>query len=437
MKRIFILCLFFIGFAWVMFAQTPFLPNKGSVQVASAAGPKDAYEVWAIDQATSLDGTVLGGNLYILSGNDQDFIGGTANIKQINLAANAVANGFEKGSKPHWLVFNKGATHAIVGHASSGHVYAIDASNRQVVDVVVPGGNSHAVSVSPDNTFVLAADTPGQQVHKIPTNYQAPVGEIFGTPQTLKFDSNTLQALGTNTANPVVAQVDETGQWAYVTFAQGGAVIVNTQTMTVAHIYSSKELTFNGLVAYDFGKNFITNAGNANPEIADFLYFYDHDSLLKNPTTRPPVIKVPQSGNDVHGLEVIGGKYLWQLNRASNNITIHELNPNPFDPNVEGSNKVRAVNLIDLANTALGPDPTPDLGGVSPSEKLLFVSQRGPVPQSANDPAFFNSVGIFPGVGIIQIEDGGKNAKPAYLYRFDNLVNGINVADFHALGVRK
>jgi hypothetical protein len=65
------------------------------------------------------------------------------------------------------------------------------------------------------------------------------------------------------------------------------------------------------------------------------------------------------------------------------------------------------------------------------------VSKRGPFPLSANDPQFFNSVGIFPGIGIVQVKKDGQDGKPAFLYRFDNVVNGVNIADFHALSVRE
>ncbi|AUB39191.1 DNA-binding beta-propeller fold protein YncE [Nostoc flagelliforme CCNUN1] len=447
MKKVLIFCLFFLSITWVILTQVP-LPLNNLSSLSASANLIDLvenllvyypspYEVWAIDQADSRDGTSLGGNLFVLSGNDYDFVTGTAKKYQFNLAANAVNNGFVAGSKPHWITFNKGATYAIVGHASSGHVYAINTAKRQVADVVIPGKNSHAISISPDNQFVFVADTPGGQIHKIYTNYQASKGKIFGQVQTLKFDETVLQALGTDTAQPVVAQVDNSGQWVYVTFAKGGTAIVNARTLTVAHVYSSTEVTFNGLIAYQTGQNFVTNAGNADPQITDFIYIYDNKSLLTNPSQRPAIIKVPQSGNDVHGAVLLNGKYFWQVNRASNSITIHKLNPNPVDPNVEGSSKARAVNLIDLVGEVLGPDPTPDLIGVSPSQQVAFLSQRGPFPISGNDPQFFNSVGIYPGIAVVRVKDNGKNAIPAYLYRFDNFINGKNIADFHALAVRK
>ncbi|NMG05435.1 hypothetical protein [Brasilonema sp. UFV-L1] len=447
MKKIFILYLFVIGIAWAIFTQIPLPLQEGFSTVVSARQPKNlSYEVWAIDQANSLDGTSLGGNLFVLSGEDQDFIRGKAKIEQINLAASAVKKGLQAGQKPHWITFNQGATHAIVGHATTAQVYAIDASKREVVDSILPPGlpnsNSHAVYLSKDNKFVFVADTPGQRIHKIATNYEAPGGKIFGDVQTLDFNTpETKTALGVPTtgatARPVVAQIDDTGKWVYVTFADGGVAIVNAETLTIAHIYNSTEATFNGLIAYQFGDTFITNAGNADPEKADFVYVYNHKSLLENPSQRPAFIKVPQSGNDVHGVDILGGKYLWQLNRASNTITVHDVKSNLFDPNIEGSNKVRAVNLIELADTVLGPDPTPDLIDTSPSEEVAFITQRGPNPISGNDPAFFNSVGIYPGIGVLQVENDGKDAKPAYLYRFDNVVDGVNIADFHALAVRK
>ncbi|KAB8334862.1 hypothetical protein SD80_000255 [Scytonema tolypothrichoides VB-61278] len=447
MKKFFIPCLFFIGIAWTIFTQVPLPLHEGLSTIASAARPRNpGYEVWAIDQADSLDGTTLGGNLFVFSGNDRDFLRGNAKVEQFNLAASAKKNNLAPGQKPHWITFNQGGTHAIVGHATTAHVYAIDANKREVVDSILPPGlpnsNSHAVYLSKDNKFVFVADTPGQRIHKIATNYEAPGDKIFGDVQTLDFNTpQTKTALGVPTtgatARPVVAVVDDTGKFVYVTFADGGVAIVNAETLTIAHIYSKDEATFNGLVAYQIGDNFVTNAGNADPQIADFLYLYNNKSLLENPSKRPDFFKVPQSGNDVHGVTLVGGKYLWQVNRASNSITIHDINAKPFDPNVEGSNKARAVNLVDLVSDALGPDPTPDLIETSASEQVAFFTQRGPLPISANDPAFFNSVGIFPGLGVVEVENGGKSAKPAHLYRFDNVVGGKNIADFHALAVRK
>ncbi|KAF3886115.1 MULTISPECIES: YncE family protein [Nostocales] len=443
MKKFFLPFLFFVGIVWVIFTQVPLPLGSNFSLSASAKQPKNPsiYEVWAIDQADSFDGTSLGGNLYVLSGNDQDFLRGHAKVEQVNLAASAKRNGLAAGQKPHWIAFNKGATHAIVGHATTAQIYAIDADKREVVDSILPPGlpnsNSHAVYVSKDNNYVFVADTPGQRIHKISTNYETR-SKIFGEVKTLDFNiPDTKTALGTATARPVVAVVDDTGQFVYVTFADGGVAIVNADTLTIAHIYSKEEVTFNGLVASQVNDLFITNAGNADPQIADFVYVYNNKSLLENPSKRPDFIKVPQSGNDVHGVVVVGDRYLWQLNRASNTITIHEIQPDLFDQNIDSSNKVRAINLVNLTDTALGSDPAPDLIETSPSQEVAFISQRGPNPISGNDPAFFNSVGATPGVGVVQIENDGKNAKPIYLYKFDNIVNGVNISDFHALTVRK
>ncbi|GAA6618278.1 YncE family protein [Scytonema sp. NUACC26] len=444
MKKFFLPFLFFIGIVWVVFTQVPLSVYNNFSLSASAKQPSNSstYEVWSIDQADSLDGTPLGGNLYVLSGDDQDFLTGRAKVEQINLAASAKSKGLAAGQKPHWIAFNTGAKYAIVGYATTAPVYAIDADRREVVDSILPPGlatsNSHTVYISKDNKFVFVADTPGQRIHKIATNYEAPGGKIFGEVKTLDFNvSETKTALGTPTARPVVAVVDDSGQFMYVTFADGGVAIVNAETLTIAHIYTKEEVTFNGLLASQVGDSFITNAGNADPQIADFVYVYDNKSLLENPSKRPDFIKVPQSGNDVHGAVFVRDKYLWQLNRASNTITIHEIQPNLFDPDIDGSNKVRAVNLVELTDTALGPDPAPDIIETSPSQEVAFISQRGPNPISGNDPAFFNSVGATPGIGVVQIKKDGQDAKPVYLYRFDNVVNGVNIGDFHALTVRK
>ncbi len=64
-------------------------------------------------------------------------------------------------------------------------------------------------------------------------------------------------------------------------------------------------------------------------------------------------------------------------------------------------------------------DPAPDLISRSPNDDYLFVALRGPAPVTANHAA----QGSCPGVGVIELEQGGKSGKLAGVIRTTNTVD--------------
>jgi hypothetical protein len=80
-------------------------------------------------------------------------------------------------------------------------------------------------------------------------------------------------------------------------------------------------------------------------------------------------------------------------------------------------------------------DPTPDLIAMSPNGSHGFVSLRGPVPLTA-DPHV--STGSTPGVGILKVTEGGRNAVFEAVAPVSNIdAGGIERADVHAMTVRR
>ncbi|MEE8394496.1 MAG: hypothetical protein V3S29_00460, partial [bacterium] len=400
-------------------------------------GGAAAYEVWVIDQSDSKDGTTLGGNLYVFSGTDDQFSNGAASVKQYNLTSEAKKAGFRGGKKPHMAIFNTGATHLIVSHASSGHVYAVDAETRQVVDEIAPGGNSHAAVPSPDNSYVLVGDIGGQKVHKVATNYNGGKGNIFGRVSTLDLKASGVPgAIRAKSAKPICPVVESSSRFAYVTLAAGGLVIVDTRSMKVAHTFSTRAIGANGCGGVQIGDMMFINSGNANPQRGDFIYAFDNGALLANPSKRPPLKTVPVGGHDSHGMTHVG-RFLWTANRASNTIEVYDTSRSPFRSQADPANPIPLVNLIALAGGGLGSDPAPDLIDASPSGELVFISQRGPLPKSANSKKFQNAKGSSPGLGVIRVAEGGRIRRADHHYPLGHRVGGKELADFHALRVRK
>ena len=387
---------------------------------AGLAYSQDTYEVWAVDQSDSMDGTATGGVLYVFRGTDEDYLQGKATrTHQIDLLPAAVAGGFEGGLKPHMTLFSTGATHMLIGHASSGHVYAVDAETKEIVDVVTPGGNSHAAIPAPNNQFMLVADIPGKTIYKVATDYQAGKGNIFGAIQSLEVNGK-----------PICPIITADSRFGYITLAAGGLDIVDLERMTVAHSYTDKEIGPNGCGGIQRGDVMFVNSGNADPAVVDFIYAFDNAKL----PGKPDLYAVPQSGNDSHALVMVGN-YLWGFNRASNTVNVHDVSKSPF-ANADPADRMRMVHAIDLQGRTL-KDAAPDLADMSPSGKVVFIAQRGPRPLSANDKAFDNAKGNAPGVGVIEVTQGGRGGRARAHYSLSHVVGGADIADIHALRVRK
>jgi hypothetical protein len=77
-------------------------------------------------------------------------------------------------------------------------------------------------------------------------------------------------------------------------------------------------------------------------------------------------------------------------------------------------------------------DPAPDLLDISPKGDFVFAALRGPNPQSGGHSAFGNT----PGVGVIEVRNGGRSGRMEGVGRVTNVVGGLENADPHAIRVR-
>ena len=152
----------------------------------------------------------------------------------------------------------------------------------------------------------------------------------------------------------------------------------------------------------------LSGYGNANP-----------------PNSPAPTLIYTHDGtpSDSHGAtKTKHDRYLWVGERFGNNITVVDT----------GSNSV--VNQFSLVGS-VSNDPAPDLMDISPSGNRIFMALRGPIPLTANNPAFNNAVGNSPGLGIIRVEEGGKRGTFFARVPISHMVDGVERADPHGLRV--
>jgi hypothetical protein len=135
-------------------------------------------------------------------------------------------------------------------------------------------------------------------------------------------------------------------------------------------------------------------------EVAPFVHEHCHEGA--NPGV---VYSHDGTNSDSHGaIATSGERFLWVVERFGNNMTI-----------VDTRNNL-VVDHFSLVG-AVSNDPAPDLLDISPDGKFIFMSLRGPNPLTGNNPAFNNSVGSTPGVGIMRVQQGGTRGRSLLDFR--------------------
>jgi hypothetical protein len=117
------------------------------------------------------------------------------------------------------------------------------------------------------------------------------------------------------------------------------------------------------------------------------------------------------------------GRFLWVADRAANRIVVVDTQTD------------QVVNELDLAGR-VSSDPAPDLMDISPDGNRIFVALRGTNPLTANVAGVNNAVGSTPGVGILRVRQNGRDGQFQAVVRISHVLNGIERADPHAIGIR-
>jgi DNA-binding beta-propeller fold protein YncE len=417
-----------------------------SASGAHAAG-QQTYEVWAIDQSNS-DGRAYGGTLYIWKGLDleNEHRANSAPRDVIDLGGDAaevcLASTGANPVRPHMMAVSPTQSHVIISFVVSGHVLFVDGVTREPIacfrTTVGAGGarQAHMSTPSPDGTYVVVANQNGKKLERILTDYAT---------NTFSHDlAATLDLANCTTPNglpcqspglrpdnaPICPIIESSSTFTFATIRGGGLFVVNSTATPMAIVgeYDMHTVHGNGCLGAEVpGKMYIDSGGGTatNLHQADLYAFPTTGYEGINPPNTPPptlVFSDETEGADAHGAALTKhGKYLWIADRNRNFIWA-------VDTQLD-----QIVNTIPLAGT-VSNDPTPDLIMVSPNGSHAFMSLRGPVPLSG-DPHV--STGSTPGVGILKVTESGRNATFEAVAGVEHIVGGVNVADVHALVIRR
>ena len=431
--------------------MTRILAAAGAIAVAASmtvlSSGRGAYEVWAIDQSNS-PGLAYGGTLYIWDGHALEQANAAADVtpEKIDLAGAAAALCMAKTGaqpvRPHMIAINPSQTHAIVSFVASGHVLFLDAVTRAPVDCIrtsVGAGGArqvHFAIPSPDETYVSVANQNGKLFERINTSY-ATNTFVLDTAATINLatcvtpNGQPCQSPTLRPDNaPICPIIEGTSQYTFVTLRGGGLFVVDsTKTpMEIVAEYDDDVVAANGCLGAEVpGKMYIDSGGGTATNLfqANLYAFPVTGFSPANPPNTPAprvIFSEDVAEADAHGAALTKDqKYLWIADRGRNFLFVVDTATDAV------------VNRIPL-ETGFAPDPTPDLLAVSPNGSHGFMSLRGPNPLTA-DPHV--STGSTPGVGVLKILEGGRDA------RFESVAPVTNVdaahverADVHAMTIR-
>jgi hypothetical protein len=156
---------------------------------------------------------------------------------------------------------------------------------------------------------------------------------------------------------------------------------------------------------------------------------------------------------DAHGMaRTLSGSHIHNVDRIRNNVEVFDTatganttyDLTSADGQGNGVGACAAASVTDDAGLP-GNDPAPDLMDTTPDGKYLVVALRGPIPVSVTHAA----QGSCPGVGIIEVLEGGASGRLAGVLRTTNTVDtspvaapgghaytGIEHSDVHGAAVR-
>jgi hypothetical protein len=419
-----------------------------TLSVATPGSARD-FEVWLVDQSDSF-GKTYGGTVHIFAGSDLNGAdaSSTKPTDVLDLggatAAHCLAQTGANPVRPHMLSFNANHSHAILTFVASGHVVVYDAATRAPVGCVRTsvgaGGQrqAHAAQPTPDDSYILVANQNGKRVDRITTDYAT---NTFVLDASLDLANGMtpngvpMEFSGRPDNAPIIVVPDATSTLAFVTLRGGGLFVVDPTTtpMEIVAEYDNTTVHANGFGGVEVNGGMYINSGAGgeatNPSQFDVYRFpLSEYGAANSPNTPAPMVVFsddsvpPAHERDAHGLVATRhSRYIWVVDRA---LSVAEVIDTASDTH---------VNTIALAHPS-SDHPTPDLADISPSGHRIFVSLRGPNPLSGSPHA---ATGSTPGLGVIQVEQGGKVGGLKSVVEVSNVdAAGVERADCHGIRVR-
>ena len=332
----------------------------GAALAASAAAAQD-YEIWALDQGTHV--------LHIFDTELEE-------IATLDLG--------EAGVRvPHMIDFTSDGAYAFIASTGSHDITVIDAETREIVESFDTGPRTHAATVLPDDSAVIAAVIGDADTYRdgklveitIDGEGGFEIGRELMIADDPMFEQNEARF---NDVAAICHEYSADGRYAFVTLGpglqDGGLVVADTESFELVELWGPEELQVNCGTAptVDHSHMFLTGGG---PETGVY-YAIDMETL-------DVVHEGDSRGVDAHGIWAVpDGSEMWLVNRVSDNVVL--IDPETFEITEEFPE---------------GFGETPDIVAMAPDSSRTYITLRGPNPVSAPHVA----EGTTPGFSVVDI----------------------------------
>ena len=332
----------------------------GAALAATGAAAQD-YEIWALDQGTHM--------LHIYDTELDE-------IASVDLG--------EAGVRvPHMIDFTSDGAYAFIASTGSHDITVIDAETREIVEIFDTGPRTHAATVLPDDSAVIAAVIGDADEYRdgklveitIDGEGGFEIGRELVIAEDPLFQENEARF---NDVSAICHEYSADGRYAFVTLGpgleDGGLVVADTESFELVELWGPEELQVNCGTAptVDHSHMFLTGGG---PETGVY-YALDMETL-------EIVHEGDSLGIDAHGIWAVpDGSEMWLVNRVSDNVVL--IDPETFEITEEFPE---------------GFGETPDIIAMAPDSSRAYITLRGPNPASAPHVA----EGSTPGFSVIDI----------------------------------
>ena len=369
---------------------------------------EQTYEVWAADQGLNVI------HIYEPAGG-----GEFEEIDTIDTNADDIG-----GEVPHMIDFSSDYEYAAVACTAGGRVLVYRTEDRELVGNIETGAGSHFASFSPDDDY-LTVDIIGEnRIAKVEIDWEDESFEETDEEIVIAEDTE----LGEDN-DPICHQFDGNGRSIHTlgpSYHDAGVVVVDHEDFSVAQEFSDEELPANcGTVPHPTEDKFYLTAGLPTPTDDDGEPIDGEEGVGDYYVldTSGDEIEVIDDGStegiDAHGFWFTpDAEELWVLNRETNDGII-------LDPETD-----EQIDEIDAYGPETAEDTddrdAPDIMWASPDGEYMFVTLRGPNPQSGDPHA---ATGVNPGFAVFDIESRE---------RVDTIIpsEDDDESDFHGIGVR-
>jgi len=368
----------------------------------------DGYEIWGLDQGTDI--------IYIYEPVEGDEDADEPEFEVVEEIDLHETEGVIEADDyvPHMADFSSDYEYAAIACTAGSQTLIFDVEERELVEALDTGPSSHFAGFTPDDEQILVdviGDGAIQQITVDLDNEEFELGENIEILETAAVEDHDDDF---ESANPICH--DHAGDYSYHTLGPGvddsGLVVLNWAELgdlgdddpdsAVELVYSVDQLRTNcGTISHpnDDPEKFYLTAGapsNRDPDGVGEWYVLDTDTHRPiDPETGEAVadddfetldVARDLDGYDTHGfwfVENDGERELWLLNRETDDGVV-------IDPETD-----EVIDEIDDYG------PAPDIMWSSPDDEYMFVTLRGPNPQSGDPHA---AEGDTPGISVLDVE---------------------------------